>query len=353
MNIRKRNMINVLLTLGGLLFSLYGMATCTINPGAQTVTAPLQYRGSFTVGSENSSSQLYNQLTQAPSVSFVCTGTGMNRKMTVTGTLASGYSNVYETGVPGIGIKFVGLNGDSTGQLTAPYTAIANRTGLLSLNVHAIFVRTGIVGSGTVTGASLPVIRQYIGDSNGDVLFYTLNYSGSVPVVAATCRTPDFTYALGTFGSGSFSGVNSATSWVSTAIRLDSCSPFYGYMSGGYLSWTAPGGASGSAGQTMSQNVLSLSLAPKTPVINSASGIIGLDTSGATAARGIGIQLGIQSGGSAYTPLNLGTPVQVSPALNDVSGVVQFNLGARYIQTESTITPGTANASVVYTINYQ
>lgn len=347
MKILTKYYLNLSHALVGLLFSQYAMATCTISVAAKNVTAPLFYKGSFTVGSDNNSAQLYNQFNNSAVTSFTCTRGPYNRKMTITGKLANGFSNVFETGVAGIGVKFVGHNGNNSAQLTGPYSTNANNTGRLNPGVHAVFVRTGEVGGGAIMGTSMPVIRQYISDADGDVLFNTLNYSGSIPIVAASCRTPDFSYNLGTFSSGVFTGVNSTTAWVDTSIKLDSCSPFYGYLSGGYYS-----SSTGGSGKTMSKNILTMMLSPVTTVINPASGIIGLDITEQKAAGGIGIQLGTQSGGS-FTPLNLATPLSVSPMLNDTSGVVRFKLGARYIQTKPTISPGTANASVVYTINYK
>ncbi|PHM72025.1 fimbrial protein [Xenorhabdus sp. KJ12.1] len=318
-------------------------------PPAPVYHAPLKSI-SLTVGNDNNSAQLYSYHAQL-NMGYTCTGNPpyTYSMKVVNGTLAEGYSDVYTTNIPGIGIKFVRLVSNQD----------VNGTGSFSVNINALFIRThtGRLSSGNIIGNQLPKVSGVILDSDGEEYanpLYTLGYSGLIPITVASCATPDnLTYSLKTVHSGDFSGVNSATAWVNTPVTLKSCSDFYGYMSGGFYEWssTTPNDI-GEKGVIKAKNTLLMHLKPNTPIINSELGIIGLDETGMQAAGGIGIQLGIQSN-RTYIPVNLSAPIQVNPVLGDTSKTVQFNLGARYIQTEKAITPGLANASVIYTINYQ
>lgn len=77
-----------------------------------------------------------------------------------------------------------------------------------------------------------------------------------------------------------------------------------------------------------------------------------IDDSVSGAASGIGIQV---SSGSIETAegnfINFNEPLKGLFETNGVS-TITIPLAARYIQTKDTVTPGTANGKLIYTLSY-
>jgi len=97
--------------------------------------------------------------------------------------------------------------------------------------------------------------------------------------------------------------------------------------------------------------VLNLTLAPNTSVIDSTNGILSLKT-GTDAASGVGIQLAYGSEtDTAPEFVNFSSGNNYTVA-DDALTRRSFPLIARYIQTESEVTAGRADATVTFTINY-
>ncbi|MER2046536.1 MAG: fimbrial protein [Pantoea agglomerans] len=78
---------------------------------------------------------------------------------------------------------------------------------------------------------------------------------------------------------------------------------------------------------------------------NASQGVLNL-TGGSGSASGVGIQLLFNG-----SPLPLATPILTGTASSE--GAYSIPLQARYYQTGSNITPGTANASATFTLTYQ
>lgn len=146
-----------------------------------------------------------------------------------------------------------------------------------------------------------------------------------------------------------FTKVGSYTDWKDASIILTDCPRFYGTLNDGRNTFNSDDGTSGKG--TLTSNILNLTLTPNTSVIDSTTGILSVKT-GTGAATGVGIQL-------AY-----GSETDTAPDLVDFSLSNNytmpddtltnrtFPLIARYIQTESEVTAGRADATVTFTINY-
>lgn len=96
-------------------------------------------------------------------------------------------------------------------------------------------------------------------------------------------------------------------------------------------------------------NSIGVRLTPVTSIIDSTNGIIGLDSSLPDAASGVGIQIGWGTPPSVLFDLSQEKSLSLP---KDGSTTINVPLSARYIQTSTTVTPGKANAKVVFLINY-
>ncbi|NBF11485.1 fimbrial protein [Pseudomonas sp. Fl4BN1] len=261
--------------------------------------------------------------------------------------------HVYESGVPGIGVAiwysgtplpFSG-NGTNCGGGTAD--CIWSVQGTMAFDLSLI--KIGDVSPGTVEGSQLPTVDQkWVTSNTLDVS--RVNFSGSMNVVSRTCDTPDVAVPMGTHMTHEFSGLNSATPWKDFVISLNNCPAFHGTHRGGGPSWRSDGTV---ATRTPNANVLMLRLDATRPALNPTLGILSLNPSApgdAVAATGVGVQVADRVG----TPLPLATlrPSGIVPSAVEGRSY-DIALRARYIQTASSVTAGPANASAVFTINYQ
>lgn len=260
----------------------------------------------------------------------------------------------YQTGVPGLGIyfRFNTANAVIPDVKTTYDTSCSNTKRCSSplFQTNAYIVKTGPISPGTIDGSKLPCVLQRFGQNNSMVNIVRVCMSGTLTIVAKTCTTPNVNVYLGSFDlDASFKGIGTVTKWVDSSINLTNCPRFYGKITNdveagqylkneGFITAASP-----------SANSLSLRLQPNTSIIDSARGIIGLAPGGAS---GIGIQLAIGTTNQAI--INLGNAdISTQAMANTASTTAQFPLSARYIQTAQTVTPGKANATVTFTINYR
>jgi Fimbrial protein. len=141
----------------------------------------------------------------------------------------------------------------------------------------------------------------------------------------------------------SFTGINSSTPWISSSITLTGCSTGYG---------TASGGMSYDTGintpAIITQNAINVTLTPSSDFIDAANGIFKLSAD--STATGVGIQVAQTIFGS---PVNIDFTANTQMSRVDPSSsTVNLSFLARYVQTDATVTPGTANGILTYTINY-
>ncbi len=195
-------------------------------------------------------------------------------------------------------------------------------------------VKTGTTGTtapGTVT-ANLTVGSVGSTLQSSDKATFFLRGANTIGYLAETCKVPtpaSFDVSLGTVGvssSGFGSGIGSTSAAKDFAINLN-CD-------------TAVSGAF--------KVMMQLDGTPVSGLAN--QGVLALTGSGSNGvAGGVGVQV-LQ--GANKTPAAFAKPWQVG-AFPISSSLITVPFSARYYQTAATVTPGTANSSMTYTISYQ
>lgn len=255
------------------------------------------------------------------------------------------FGKVYETGLPGVGVFIDNYDLDYALPMISGGTGVLRYHGW-SANGYKYRIRLikiGDVQPGIITGDDLPCWVNKIGPLAEPMLAMKICFTGAINVVSQSCTTPDVFVAMGKYDMGRyFRGKGSVTEWQDASIRLLNCPKFYGSAETYY----SRDGDSGTTSTTA--NSLALSLTPNTAVIDDVNGIMGLKD-GSGSAGGVGIQLAY--GASSPRPVQFSREINVplSPATPTSFSIP---LKARYIQTEPTVTPGAADATVTFNINY-
>ncbi|WP_084455108.1 fimbrial protein [Comamonas composti] len=178
---------------------------------------------------------------------------------------------------------------------------------------------TGTTGSGIVAMSGLGVDDTKSGHAWFNLVGRNTYYLTPTMVKGATCTTPNVTVNLGKHPQSSFNGIGSTTPSVPFNIDLKDC----------------PAGI---------QNI-AYTLDATSPVISSSQGIISLSAN--ATAKGIGVQVK-RSDNSALDISYAHTLTGIKPS----GGNYTIPLKASYYQSGASVTPGSANASMTFTINY-
>ncbi|MDN4625489.1 fimbrial protein [Erwinia sp. PsM31] len=265
---------------------------------------------------------------------------------------------VYETGVAGIGIAIYTYN---LTYYTVPFSYqpwrretqydsnVWNAEGGFEFDV--VLIKTGAITPGTLIGSQLPTVKyDFEAPGISAINLGSLNFSGAINIVSQTCQTPDVTVEMGKYDIAEyFTGTGKTTEWKDATINLVNCPRFYGTLNDGRNTWTSDNGASGMGAIT--NNILNLTLSPNTAIIDSANGILGIKT-GSGSATGVGIQMAYGNKSDA-SPLLVDFASSKDYSMQNSAATTQsMPLVARYIQTESTVSAGRADATVTFTINY-
>ncbi|WP_454721329.1 MULTISPECIES: fimbrial protein [Cupriavidus] len=335
---------------------------CYLGSGSATppvLTVPLA-AGALTVGRDMpDGTVIYSQTVSAQTVSIDCINYGIFTvrnalELTASQPLAAWNQGpyagkVYESGLPGIGVAIR----DTRSGRFYPDVDTINCLVTCIYPVGPQYIEVSLIkigrvsASGPIAGASLPRVNsKWRKGSIFDYLqAFEIAFTGSLSIVSRTCATPDVTVRMGTHNTGDFSGAGSATPWKAFDIRLQDCPAFYGATA----SVSYDNGAI-EAGRTANQ--LGFVLTPATEVVDAARGIVALSagTEAKPAAGGVGLQIATASG-AAVTYRSV-MPSGILPTTVD-GGSYTIPLQARYVQTGETITPGQANTSVMFTIDYK
>lgn len=268
-----------------------------------------------------------------PNLSFVltCDTAGAYGTTTATvdgGQLSPGYTDVYQTGIPGIGIRFQATPVASTVLRTVPFqSTIQSSATSAPFNVAVDLVITGTVQSGTATGLPTLSIRYNPVNSStgGSQSYYTLKLS-PFNVTAMTCQvsTSNILVPMPAVTQSNFGGVSTTAGERNFSIDLNSC------PSGTNIYVTL----SDVSSPSNYSNILSLS--------------------SDSTAKGVAYQILYKS-----NPVNFGPPTSSAGTLNQwwfgqsAAGSMTIPLSARYIQTSASIGVGTVNALATFTLSYQ
>ncbi|HCB1501502.1 TPA: type 1 fimbrial protein [Klebsiella michiganensis] len=230
-------------------------------------------------------------------------------------TLSPQGNGVYNTNVPGVGIRMTSPSGK-----VLPYDAPINANNYVVINgdgIKAELIKTGDISGGTLdTGvlARASVANQFY------ITNVTLNGTNTVTSMACSVTTNDVDVPLGQHKKSEFSGPGSATGWKAFNIGLD-------------------------CDKSARINVQ----IDATQDPSNIAGVMKLDSaSGDMAATGLGVQLYFVPDDSA---VQFGQSRFYYTSPNGGSETVQ--LKARYYQTTSAITAGTANATATFTLTYK
>jgi major type 1 subunit fimbrin (pilin) len=253
-------------------------------------------------------------------------------KFSTTQTPVNGIPNVYETNVPGIGIIVWDDYQLSmyVGNTLTPWWRIraGGNSGVFLTNVKMHFYVTGTVSTGTVSFSG-PFVESW-GNSPLAIVAGALKYAemklnGSVSIQSTTCETPNISVNLDKHLSSEFSGINSKSAAKAFNFEIKKCDP--GMNSVNYTFKPA-------AGVTLKQ-------------AGTSNQYITLD--GSSTATGVGIQVLYEN--DTLVPFN--SKIKYTGYNKTTGGSYTIPMKARYIQTASTITGGTANSAVEFTMSYE
>ncbi len=275
-------------------------------------------------------------VTNSPIGNFTCWGgTSFAMLRFASAMESSSLTGVYKTNIEGIGVK-ISDTGFSKGSVAAlsnnvqkwytygsgPYSGVGWLTG-----IKVQFYIIGPVATGTVV-LPTPTVELWANDSltttNG-ALYVTLSIGGGVTVKTSTCETPNISVDLDKHMSSEFSGINSKSTAKAFNFEIKKCDP--GMNSVNYTFKPA-------AGVTLKQ-------------AGTSNQYITLD--GSSTATGVGIQVLYEN--DTLVPFN--SKIKYTGYNKTTGGSYTIPMKARYIQTASTITGGTANSAVEFTMSYE
>ncbi|WP_412504066.1 fimbrial protein [Shewanella indica] len=262
-------------------------------------------------------------------------------------------ATIYQTGVPGIGVMILAENRPLPIDIKANEVTPANQFTNYNLNLGMVlfFIKIGNVQPGTIRGFNLPSSNIRFKAPGANVLLARLAITGSINIVSQTCRVSNVTVPMGQHKIGDkLTGKGKTTEWVDASIRLTNCPRFYGTLKDGKnTNYNYTTGVVNTGNYT--QNALGVSISPNTSTVDNSAGIMSIK-SGTNSAQGVAIQLAEFSNRRFNNYIKFGTP-WIYTLSNENSTTFTIPLRARYIQTESEVTPGRADATATFTLTYK
>jgi len=246
-----------------------------------------------------------------------------------------GFSNVYQTDVPGVGIRLYREAGD----ISTYYPHQINYSGTQQLYLAGGYFKVDLVKTAAVTGSG-PVgppglFSTYYLDGSGrnrPMLTSTLTGQG-ITIVTSSCQvdagSKNIAVNFGSVSNRDFSGVGSRVNPRDFEIRMR--------CQGGNV-------------VGMDQGLIKVRF-DGTQDSSNMPGVLAID-GGAASASGIGIQLNQTLGGTEQT-VSLGEGVALGRTPVNDSAEFILPMRAYYIQTEAgTVGAGTGNGRATFTIEY-
>jgi major type 1 subunit fimbrin (pilin) len=197
------------------------------------------------------------------------------------------------------------------------------------VSLHLALVKTGPITPGVV--ASTPMAEAGWTSAsptppNTPIVHHTniLKQFVQTPTTinVAACETPNVSVNMGRHMRAQFSGVGYTTPTVAFDVSINAC----------------PAGI---------LTTIQYQFIPVNAVIDANNGLLALDST--STAAGIALQL--KDGNDA--PLKFNTPYTLAGYSKAAGGSYKVPLKAAYRQTAPTITPGSANAALTFTMTYQ
>lgn len=295
-------------------------ASCTFEKGFSTLNIVIPMNGKFTVPRDAPVGTEIARFTWRPTPNefyALCKRSGQ-RDWRVSNLLyGQGTNKVYPTNVAGVGVKI--MNQSTLFPTSGKYSTI----GAINYfwggqNLNYVLVKTGPVSYGSIAAANLPTVRY---DFDGTLVIYNASATGSVTISPAACSTPNVTVRLGEHKTSELSGPGSSTSATAFRIALNDC----------------PAG----------MKTIKYQIDATTPVLGASNSVVALNAT--STATGVGVQLL----DNEDRPFPLGTPRTLSGYNAGTGGSYSVPLKARYYQTDTKTTAGTANTGLTFMMNYQ
>lgn len=338
--------------MGMLLLALSGhvwaQATCTGNAESFTIQMPTQITvprnapvGTLLSGwmSSSANQNWFNCTVKSKSTVVDVARTVTLTKSAVTISDGGVTYAVLNTNVPGVGVAVgfrayfngtwfpvfdLGTPSQGFGQYDGYGNSYTNITIATGGQLLVRLVKTGPITPGTTSGRVFANGAVVTTPGNPYVVTYPLKSFSMTPTIVTVlaCTTPDVTVSMGSYKSSAFTGKGSSTNPVSFNVALNNCP----------------------AGMTKIQYQFDASGG----VTDMTNGVIALN-GGASAATGIGLKLM----NSSNTALKFGTQYLLSGYNGATGGTYTIPLKAAYYQTATSVTPGTANAIMTFTMTYQ
>ncbi|WP_459854885.1 fimbrial protein [Citrobacter sedlakii] len=246
--------------------------------------------------------------------------------MTYNGAIATSLEGVYETNVPGVGIKFeVGTNhgfmiASPSPGTTDGYTGYV-AGGYWIYRPKISLIKTGPITPGELTPGLVAEIQARQSDGEVGTQKFNLTAAANIIQTACTVTTSKLTFPMGNIMANEFKGKGTTSENEVTAnLGLD-CDP------DANVNITLTGTQNPDSTET---SILALS----------GQGIV---DSGV--ADGIGVQLLYDN-----TLLKLNNKLTLKKS---AGGAESFPISARYIQTKELVKPGKADATAVLNLTYQ
>lgn len=281
-----------------------------------------------------------------------------------------GNKNVYDTGVPGIGLvisagenqeyPFTVVRSNNSGSgWSSPVTIVAT-----ALKVYLYLVKTGEIPAGTWSiPISVPPVTlhsEFPNNASGpevtrDYSSRLIIESGSINVVSGTCQTPDVNVEMGTHKVAENMRY---TPWVDFAIELNNCPPMFGFytvQNNASLPSSTWKGDDNIVIGALTANTIKVLLTPVYGNTNTYSGAACAKIAPTTDAAG-GVCLEIQDQFNTDL-IQMGIfNLLVDSGLNLSNSVANYSipLKARYAMTtgSTAMTPGRADSAVEFMITY-
>ena len=323
----------------GIMIAICGSLTFTRQVHAQTFTvsptsASVSYqsrtiprdRAVGTIEDENPGTNM--GLLTFNNVSTSCVFT---RTSAVSGTLVPGYTNVYQSGVPGIGVRFQHTNALNGGFVTAPHTStftIPISTVGAQNYMRASIVVTGPITTRSLTGAGPSMTLTFTNNCGLPTRSTSLTATGSptATFTAQTCSvtTPNVNVTLPSIPATSLRPVGTAGGNQSFSIALNCAT----------------------AGL-----IVGITLTDSSDPANRTD-LLGL----MPASTAQGVKLRVSRSG---TPVAFGADSAVAGNPNQIilttsanAGTPNFVFATQYVST-GTVVPGSVNARATFTMSYQ
>lgn len=237
-------------------------------------------------------------------------------------TVSSLGDNIYDTNIPGVGIRLFNGGISNSNVFTNPQHVIMNQEpvdwtwggGTLQL------IKTATIQPGTLNSGTIGTVRLLGYDTAYHDGVYINTSGGTVTVLACSITTPNLTFPIGTVPVSEFGTTVGFTPTKTNTQNLGlNCD--------------------------VDANINVMLNGTQNPDISTAS-VLALNGQGSAGiASGLGVQL-----------LYDGTPLEINKNIvmkKSAGGQELLPITARYYQTKTTVTPGDASTSATLTITYQ